>query len=130
MALLATPDGERGSPVTLARERPVYVVAEPVSEAPPLYMLGDPVYILVLPQELGEHRCSPRIPSFLGVVEKRRAAPPAVGVGVFVLLGAEEESLVTQLLDEAQICLLDERSRERADALIEGSIGLYGVEGG
>jgi hypothetical protein len=52
-----------------------------------------------------------------------------VGVGVLVLLGAEEEVLFAKLLDETRICLLDELPGEGADALVEGAVGFYGVEG-
>src|SRR5215207_6007521 len=106
MSVLAAPDGEGGTPVAFAGEGPVHVVLEPVAEAAPLYMLGDPVYVLVLREQFVEHGGRPRVPGLFGVVEQGRPAAPAVGVGVLVFLGPEQEALLPYLLDETGVGLL------------------------
>src|SRR5215207_4939674 len=88
------PDRQRCSPVALAAQGPIYVVLQPVAEAAPLYVLGDPVDAPVLPQEISQHRGRPPVPGLLGVVEQWRATAPAVRVGVFQRLRPEEEALV------------------------------------
>src|SRR5215203_1742380 len=99
MALFTAPDGKRSPPVTLAGEGPVHVVAQPVAEAAPLYVVGDPVNPLVLAQEVVEDGGRPRVPGPLGVVQERRPAAPAVRVGMLVHFGPEQQVLLPQLLD-------------------------------
>ena len=87
---LVAPDRQRRAPVALARERPVDVVLQPVAEAPVLDVLGVPVDGLVGGQQPVAQRGRADVPGRLGVVEQRRAAAPAVRVGVQQALGAQQ----------------------------------------
>ena len=84
VAVLAAPDRQRRAPVALARDRPVDVVLEPLAEAPVLDVLRVPVDGLVGGQQPVAQRRRADVPGRLGVVEQRRAAAPAVRVGVQV----------------------------------------------
>src|SRR4051812_44355237 len=83
----ALPDRQRRAPVALARERPVLVSLEPFAESPVLDVLGVPADLLVLGQHPVAHVGRSDVPARLRVVEERRAAAPAMGVGVLVGLG-------------------------------------------
>jgi hypothetical protein len=93
-------------------------------------VLGDPVDLLVLREQLVEYGGRPGVPGPFGVVEERRAAPPAVGIGVLVLLGPEEQTPLHQLLHEPRVRVLHELSGVRSDALVELPVRLYGVDRG
>ena len=84
VAVLAAPDRQRRAPVALARDRPVDVVLQPLAEAPVLDVLRVPVDRLVGRQQPVAQRRRADVPGRLGVVEQRRAAAPAVRVGVQV----------------------------------------------
>src|SRR5919112_805276 len=98
--------------------------------SPPLYVLGDPVDLLVLREKLVEHRCGPPVPGLLRVVEQWCPAPPAVRVGVLEHLHPEQEPLLPQLLEETRIRVLDELPGERPDPLVEGAVGSDRVDSG
>ena len=80
----AAPHRQRRAPVALARQRPVDVALEPVAEAPVLDVLGVPVDRLVGGQQPVLDLAGGDVPGRLGVVEQRRAAAPAVRIGVLV----------------------------------------------
>ena len=90
LAGLVAPDRQRRAPVALAPERPVDVVLQPAPEAAVLDVLGVPVDGLVGRQQPVLDRGRADVPGRLGVVEQRRAAAPAVRVGVQQALGAEQ----------------------------------------
>ena len=90
VAVLAAPHRQRRAPVALARQGPVDVVLEPVAEAAVLDVLGIPVDRLVGGQQAVLDLAGGDVPGGLGVVEQRRAAAPAVRVGVLERLGPEE----------------------------------------
>ena len=96
----ALPDRQRRPPVAVAGERPVDVALEPFAEAAVLDVLGVPADRLVV----GEHPVADLevrdVPARLGVVEERRAAAPAVRVGVLVDLLAEEQAAALEVGDQ------------------------------
>ena len=106
---LAAPDRQRRAPVALARERPVDVAAQPVAEAPVLDVRRVPVDLRRCSASRRSRSVRGRdVPGRLGVVEQRRAAAPAVRVGVLVLLGAQQPAARAQVLDEVRVGVLDE----------------------
>ncbi len=109
-------------PVALAREGPVDVVLQPLAEAPVLDVVGVPGDRLVGGEEAVALGLRRDVPRRLGVVEERRAAAPAVRVGVLVLLGAEEQPALPEVLDEVGVGLLDPAPGVGADALVVGSV--------
>ena len=121
--LRAAPDREPGAPVALARERPVHVVLEPVAEAPVLDVLRVPGDGVVRRQELVLDLGGAHVPGGLGVVDERRAAAPAVRIGVLVLAGAEEPPRLAQRLDDLGIRGAHVHAGEGAGAVVEGAVG-------
>ncbi len=88
----ALPDRQRRAPVAVAGERPVDVVLQPFAEAAVLDVLGVPADLLVVGEQLVAGLGGGDVPARLGVVEERRAAAPAVRVGVLVDLLAKEQA--------------------------------------
>ena len=103
LARLVAPDRQRRAPVALAPERPVDVVLQPAAEAPVLDVLGVPVDGLVGGQQPVLDRGHADVPGRLGVVEQRRAAAPAVRVGVQQALGAEHPPARLEVLDQVGV---------------------------
>ena len=68
------------------------------------------------------------VPGRLGVVEQRRAAAPAVRVGVLVLLLAQQPAARAEVLDEVGVGVLDEAPGVRADALVVGAVEPHRVD--
>ena len=122
VAVLAAPHRQRRAPVALARDRPVDVVLEPAPEAPVLDVLGVPVDGLVGGQQAVAHLRRADEPRRLGVVEQRRAAAPAVRVGVQVGLGAQQPPARAQVLDDVGVGLLDPAAGVRAHAVDVGPV--------
>ena len=102
VAVLAAPDRQRRAPVALARDRPVDVVLQPLAEAPVLDVRRVPVDRLVGRQQPVAHRRRADVPGGLGVVEQRRAAAPAVRVGVQQALGPQQPAARAQVLDRGR----------------------------
>ena len=122
VAVLAAPDGQRRAPVALARDRPVDVVLQPLAEAPVLDVRRVPGDGLVGGEQALAHRRRADVPGRLGVVEERRAAAPAVRVGVQEPLGAEQAPARAQVLDQVVVGVLDPAAGVRADALVVGAV--------
>ena len=83
-ALVADPDRQRRAPVTLPRKPPVDDVFEEVPHAPVLDGIGHPVDRLVAGEQPVLDRRDLDEPAGTRIVQKRRIAAPAEGVGVFV----------------------------------------------
>ena len=128
LARLVAPDRQRRAPVALAPERPVDVVLQPAPEAPVLDVLGVPVDGLVGGQQPVLDRGHADVPGRLGVVEQRRAAAPAVRVGVQQALGAEHPPARLEVLDQIRVGVLDEDALVRADALVVGAVRAHRVD--
>ena len=130
MTLGTAPHGQRRPPVALARQRPVDVALEPFPEAPVLDVLGVPGHGLVGGEQAVAQPLGAQVPGGLGVIEQRRAAAPAVRVGMLVLLGAQQPPARAQVLDQVGVGVLDEAPGERADALVVGSVAEHRVHHG
>ncbi|MBA7698068.1 hypothetical protein ES703_106742 [subsurface metagenome] len=88
---LTAPDRQWRPPITLTGESPVNVILQPVAEAPVLDVLRVPVYLVVAGNQVVLYRRRADIPGLLGIVEQRRFAAPAEGVGVPYRLAAIEK---------------------------------------
>ena len=120
--VVAAPHRQRRAPVALARQRPVDVALQPVAEAAVLDVVGVPVDGLVGGQQLVLDLAGGDVPGGLGVVEQRRAAAPAVRIGVLVGLGAQQPVASAQILDQVGVGVLDPAAGVRADALVVGAV--------
>jgi hypothetical protein len=123
----AAPDRQRRPPVALAGERPVDVVLEPLAEAAVLDVRRVPVDRLVRCEQLVAALGGAHVPVRLGVVDERRAAAPAVRVGVGDLAGAEQAAGLAQRLDDVRVGLADVHPGERAGALVEAAVAPHRV---
>jgi hypothetical protein len=128
VAVLAAPDRQRRAPVALARDRPVDVVLQPLAEAAGLDVLRVPVDGVVGGQQPVAQLGRADVPRRLGVVEQRRAAAPAVRVGVQVGLGAQQPPTRAQVLHQVGVGVLDEAAGVRADPLVVGAVRAHGVD--
>ncbi len=128
--VVAAPDGEGGSPVPLARQRPVDVALQPLAEAPVLDVVGVPADALVGGDQLLADPRRADVPRRLGVVEQRGAAAPAVRVRVLVLARQPERAGRAQVLDQVGIGVLDGPSRVPGDPLVEGAVEPHRVDDG
>ena len=117
----ALPDRQRRPPVAVARERPVDVVLEPFAEAAVPDVLGMPADLPVVGKQLVAGSRGGDVPARLGVVEERRAAAPAVRVGVLVDLLAEEQAAALEVVDQAagHLGVFDELPLEADDPFVE-----------
>ena len=96
VAVVAPPDGKRGAPVAVARERPVDVVLQPLPEPPVADVGGVPVDGPVGRQQVGLAGRGGHVPAGLAPVDEGRPAPPAVRVGVDVGLAAQQQPVGLQ----------------------------------
>ena len=126
----AAPHREGRAPVALAGESPVDVVLQPVAEPPVLDVWGVPAHGLVGGQQLLAQAGRRDVPGGFGVIQQGRAAAPAVGVGVLVLLDSQEQAALAQVGYQiaGQGGVLDEASLERLPvgaqhALVVGAVG-------
>ena len=127
MPARAPPHRQRRAPVALARQRPVDVPRQPVAEAPVLDVRGMPGDLLVRGQHGVAHRGRLHVPALLRVIQERRAAPPAVRVGVLVGLGAKQPPGLPQRLHDVRIRVLHEPAGERTHPLVERPVLAHGV---
>ncbi len=131
IAPFADPDRHRRAPEPAARELPIDVVLEPVAHAPSLDVLGDPVRRVVVGDELVlALRCSD-VPRVERVIDQRRAAAPAEGVGVEDGVGLVEQAARLEVVHDHRVGLLDVKTGElldiwqelavQADRVLEGN---------
>ena len=86
MFVVAAPDGQGGSPETIARKGPVDVVIEPITISSFFDCLWMPICFCILTKQRIFDRCSSDVPGRLCVIHQRCVAAPTMWVGVFVLL--------------------------------------------
>ncbi|MBA7588422.1 hypothetical protein ES708_30478 [subsurface metagenome] len=110
---LTAPDRQRRPPVPFAGESPVNIILQPVAEAPLLDVLRVPVYLVVAGDEVVLYRRGADIPGLLSIVEQRRFAAPAEGVGVPYRLAAEEQVLFLQLFEHLRVGVFNEFAGKR-----------------
>ena len=112
-AVVTSPHRQRSSPEAVARERPVDVVLEPVTEATVLDVLGVPSDRLVLAEQVVLACRSAREPCGLCPVDEWSAAAPAVRVGVGIVDDALEQPRRGQRVDDRRVGVLHELSGPR-----------------
>src|SRR5262249_52331289 len=105
---LANPDRQRRAPVALARQGPIDVGLQKVSEPPVANVLRQPIDLLiVLELSLLELRRANE-PALRGVLDQRvLVRPPAEGILVHVLLLMVEQAAMPQVAGDVAIGLLD-----------------------
>ena len=126
-ALVTAPEGQRSAPIALPGDGPVDVALEPAAEPAVAHVLRMPAHVRVEGQHAVAHVGGADVPRRLGVVEERRAAPPAVRVRVLVRLLAEHESAGLQVLDQRAVGVLHERARRLRHLIREQSLTVDGV---
>ena len=112
VALLTDPEGKRRTPVARARDRPIDVVLEPVTHAAGLDVRRHPVGGGVVGDELGLAVCRADVPGVERVVDQRRLASPALGVGVEDGAGLVEQTSRLEVVLDERVCLFDMKSGE------------------
>ena len=110
----AAPQRQGRAPVAGPGQRPVDVVGQPVAEAAVADVLGAPADAGVLGQQPVLDRRGPGVPGGQRVVDQRRAAAPAVRVGVGVGLGPPQQPPPAQVLDQVGVGRLDEPAGQPA----------------
>ena len=116
LALGAEPDGKRRPPVAAAREGPVHHVLQPVAEPPLADVLGVPVDLPVLGDELVTLGGGADEPARGGVVEERAVAAPAERIAVAIAVRVEHQAAALQVLDDLGVGLLEPEAGEGAGA--------------
>src|SRR5690606_4521252 len=106
-------------PVAFAPQRPVYVVLQPVAEAPVLDVVGDPVDLLVERDKLVLLLRRADVPRRAGVVEQGRVTAPAERVRVVIHAVPELQSSRGKLLYDLRVGGLDPPDRPGLDLLDE-----------
>ena len=86
MPLLTLPDGQRRAPVTLARKRPIHHVFKEIPHAAFLDVVGHPVDLAVVLNQLIPNGGRFDEPAAARVIQQRRIAAPAMGVFMLVKL--------------------------------------------
>jgi len=128
--LLADPDRQRRAPVTLARQRPVHVVAQEIAEAAFLDVLGQPVdRVVVLEKFLFELACADE-PALPGVLDERVIfRPRAEGVLVLDRRLVIQDAALFQLLHDLLVAVLYPAALVLCGGLrTEVAVGLYCVD--
>ena len=129
-ALFAYPNGQRRTPVAVAREPPVDDVFEEVAHAPRFDGFGHPVDGIVGFDEFVLDSRDLDEPALAGVVQERRVAPPAVRIAVFVHEFLEQQPLLFEHGDDALVRFFDERTREIGDGRLEAAALVHHVDDG
>ena len=131
VALRASPDRERRSPVPLAGQCPVDVVLEPVPVPAALDVVRVPVDLVVHLEQALLHRGRPHVPRGSRVVEEWRRAPPAERVGVLDRARPLKEAALPEVHDDRRVGVLHEHpSDERGAEVREPAIVAHGLEHG
>ena len=106
-AIGADPHWDRGAPVTLATNRPVLDVREPLSHSLATGPLRSPLDLGVVLQYLVANRGHADKPAVHRVVQQRMVGTPAVRVVVSVCVLAVQHPLVREIVYDVRIAVLD-----------------------
>ena len=127
--VVADPHGNRGAPVAIARDRPIARSGQPVAEDSVFDVLGRPRDLLVELDHAVPYGRHLDEPGRHGLVDKRLAAAPAMGVAVDIALALDEHGLpvalnrsqrparIPQISDDRLVCVED------LQALVIGDFG-------
>ena len=128
MIVLAAPDRQGSTPVPRSRQRPVDVVAQPVTVATPLDRRRVPVRGLVLSQQFILDRGGPDVPRRQRVVDQRRVAAPAVRVGVLVGHPLEQQPARGKVRHQGLVGVFEELPAHERHVGLEVAIGQHRVD--
>src|SRR6056297_2165961 len=106
--IVTRPDVQGGTPVAVPAKRPVLEVVQKISESPVLHVAWVPTYLLVVPDDFVLFFGCLHVPRVQRKVQKRRIAPPAKRIFVFVGLVSEEDIAFLQVLDDVVVSVFDE----------------------
>ena len=110
MTTLTLPDVQRSSPVTVTADAPVLHIFQPVTETAFSDALGDPVYGVVVADEVVFHSRHFDEPGLTRIVNQRSIASPAMRVAVFKLRSGKEKASLVQVFQDHGICFLTENA--------------------
>ena len=122
----ASPDGERRPPVSLAREGPVFDAAQPLAEAPLLYMRRYPPDGARVFEQLFVHFRHANPPRTLGVIKKRSGTAPTERIVVRIAFGFEKKSAFVQIIHHLRVGVFYKQSGPRRDGRNKLSFFIYG----
>ena len=94
----ALPDIQGSSPVTVTGDRPVLNILQPVSEASCSDGFRNPVYGIVVADQVVLNRCLPDIPRLSRIVDQRGVTSPAVRILMLKLRCVEQVAALFQIL--------------------------------
>ena len=123
--VVADPERQRRAPVTLARQRPVDVVLQPLAEAAIPDMVGHPVDLLIVRQQALLERRRLDVPGRARIVEQRRVAAPAERIGVLVDPLLEHQPALGELLLDQRVGVLDEDAAPRPHRVDEAALRVH-----
>ena len=126
----AAPDRQRRPPVAVARQGPVDVVLEPLAEAPVADVGRVPVHRVVGGQQVVLAGGRGDVPARLAPVDERRAAAPAVRVGVDIGEAPDQQPRRLQPVVDVVVGLPDIVPGQPAHGVGEAAVGADRVEGG
>ena len=106
VVLLADPERQRRPPVPVARNGPVDVVRQPLSESTSTDFGGMPVDTCVADEHRVLELSGAYEPGGAGVIEERRLTTPAMRIGVLELSRLPEHAATFQLLENYRIGIL------------------------
>lgn len=118
LAVVADPDGDGGTPVSVSGDVPVDGVLQPVVESLLLDEGGDPVGLLVVGEKSVLDLGDVHEPAGNGSVDEGSIGSPAEGVAVLDGVLVDELSLGLQSLHDVLIAVLD------VSALVVGNLGM------
>ena len=110
MAALTLPDVQRSSPVTVTADAPVLYVLQPVAETAFTDALRNPVYGVVVADQVVLHSGHLDEPGLARIVDQRSVASPAVRVAVLKFRSGEEKASLVQIFQNHRICFLAENA--------------------
>ena len=128
IALTITPHGQRRSPETLARQRPVDVAFQPLAKPSVADVLGYPLDRLVeLDHAFAEIGCTD-VPGVLGVINDRVARPPAERIVVYAGLSTKHHAPVFEFANQHFIGVLEELAGHWSDFRQEVPVQAHAVQ--
>ena len=108
MFIFAAPNWQRCTPVTIAGERPVDVVIEPIAIATILNRFGIPIGLLIFAQQRIFNRGGSDVPGWLCVINQSSVAAPAMRIRVLVWQMLKENAASFQLFHQSLVSILKE----------------------
>ena len=125
--VLGGPDGDGSAPEAVARDGPIARVDEPVVETSLLDLVGDPVGLVVVGDDLVADLLDLDEPRGHGLVDEGGVGPPAEGVGVIEVVLLNEAAGLLEELDEGIVGVLDVLAGDGGDLVGEATVPVDGA---